>query len=103
MLTEARLAKLLRDNPDHCLSLKGEVVKGKLKFEAVITAGKKEVAKATTDSLDDLWLKLGFSFSDGVAQAGKKGGDKKKLPSSQRTALEEGIPGLYHRPHKRKA
>lgn len=104
MLNEQRMIKLLADYLDHRLSITGGTDWGKVVFRAKITVGEKKetvVAEAEAPTLDDLWLQLGIDFRDRVKALEKKGGDKKKLPISQRTALEKGIPGLYHAPRKK--
>lgn len=105
MFTEKLLQAFLEQFPDHRIEVVGTVVDGKVRWNGTITgpAGDGEVVVAESMRLniadvpcamaDDLRNKLGHA---------QRVEDKSTLPASQRTALEDGIPGIVrmHKPGK---
>jgi len=98
LFTEQRLEKFLRDNPDHLLTITATTVDGEVQVTATVAGegdGKVvEVAKiAEAVKLEEVPCKLAEDFRAKLLVASKVE-DRSKLPTSQRTAMGTGIPGI---------
>lgn len=97
MFNEAKLSDFLRQFPDATIEVAGEVGDdGEVRWEGRISEPTQDgtvvvVAEAAEANLRQLPCALADDLRNRLGQASSRGGP---LPTCQRTALDEGIPGI---------